>query len=464
MSNLIYGEPTPKHIKKMNRDTPLVDVDESNLPWENPPGTNSLESFQELKKVIESNRSLSPEMRDVFHFLDKSVIKPFRHYCKYHNLDFNSQYFQDLLKNLETITLRLKYAYNRPRPYQLAQYIDMPFYGEKIETASTPSYPSGHTFQSRVVANVLGEMYPAHSEDLIRLSEMIGLSRMGLGVHFPSDIAFGEKLADYVTDYVSFPESLAGVPSNFDIRESLRFFLSEATSGPGVKLRVIDFDDTIAHTAERVRVETPVTPENPRGFKMISSDEFAVYTMGEGEYFDKEKAFVEFDQVDVDSATPVPFVSDLFKTFVDAQGNREILILTARDDKVKDHVMAFLSQRLGIENPESKVMFKGVANKDPMAKVAVILGHLKNNPEINFVSFFDDSGKNVKAVKAFIDVINSVYEERGEDRKISGDIRQVVKDDDTEEVSLRQPEYEPGEKVDFRKMVSDYLSGEDLDY
>ena len=286
---------------------------------------------------------------------------------------------------------------------------------------------------------------------------------MGIGVHFPSDIKFGETLADHIVNYVSFPQSVMGVPSKFDLRESLRALISEGSADTGVKLRVIDFDDTIAHTTERVRVETPVTADSPKGYKMISSDEFAVYTMGKGEYFG-DSAFIEFDSVDIDAATPIPFISDLFKTFVDAEGDREILILTARDDKVRDNVMSFLSKRLGIKNPENRVMFKGVANKDPMAKVAVILDYLKNNPKINFVSFFDDSGKNVKAVKAFIDVINSVYAERGEDRKISGDIRQVVKDEDTEEVSLRKPEYTPGEKIDFRKMVSDYLKGEDLDY
>mgnify|MGYP003118813496 CR=1 FL=1 len=463
MSKLKYGNPTPKQLNKMNRDTPMVDINEDQLPWKNPPSHNSLETVEELKRVREATVSLTPEMREAYRFLDKSVSKPFKLYCKYHNLDFDKEYFKNLLDNLETHVLRLKYAYNRPRPFQVAMQIGMPFSREELETTSTPSYPSGHSLQSRVIANILSDIYPSHSEDFLRMSEMIGLSRMGLGVHFPSDISFGERLGDYISNSVTPPQKVAGIPGGLNIREAFRDFLVESETG-SVKLRVIDFDDTIAHTTERVRIETPVTPENPKGYKMISSDEFAVYSLGEGEYFDKDKAFIEFDKVDVDSAQPVPFVSDLFKTFVEAQGNREILILTARDDKVRDHVMSFLSKRLGIENPESKVMFKGVANKDPMAKVAVILGHLKNNPEINFVSFFDDSGKNVKAVKAFIDVINSVYRERGEDRKISGDIRQVVKDEDTEEVSLKQPEYTPGERVDFRKMVSDYLKGEDLDY
>ena len=51
------------------------------------------------------------------------------------------------------------------------------------------------------------------------------------------------------------------------------------------KLRVLDFDDTIANTTERVRVETPAGP------KLISSSEFAVYDFAPGETLDPNIAF-----------------------------------------------------------------------------------------------------------------------------------------------------------------------------
>jgi len=122
--------------------------------------------------------------------------------------------------------------------------------------------------------------------------------------------------------------------------------------------------------------------------------------------------------------------------------------------------MQFLKKKLSIQNPEERVLFKGVASKDPMDKVRVILEYIESDPGISFVSFFDDSGKNVKAVRALVDALNDKFEKEQAGRKIKGDVRQVMKDEESDEgISLRKPEYEPGEKEDYRKMVRDFLSG-----
>ena len=197
------------------------------------------------------------------------------------------------------------------------------------------------------------------------------------------------------------------------------------------KLRVLDFDDTLAHTTERVRIETPGVGD---GYKMISSEEFAVYDLRPGEYFDSELAFLEFDEVDVEKAKPVSLVSDIFTNFVNAPGDRKILILTARGNAVKPFVMKFLEQKLGIKDPQTKVDFVGVNSKDPLDKVRVIKKYLQEDPYIDFVSFYDDSGRNVKAVKKFIQRINLKR-----DKKIKSDIRQVITDDEGD-IRLVKPE------------------------
>ena len=233
-------------------------------------------------------------------------------------------------------------------------------------------------------------------------------------------------------------------------------------SGRASKLRVLDFDDTIAHTVERVRVDYP------GGHKMISSEDFADYNLKEGEYFHPELAFEEFKSINVDQATPVPFVSDLLKKFVEAEGDRNILILTARGDEVQSFVMEFLRKKLGIDNPEEKVLFKGVASKEPVAKVKVIFDHVRSNPDIKFISFFDDSGSNVKAVRAFIDVLNTKNrtdkKDSDEIKKIGSDIRQVVEDEEEAgKYYLEKPTYEPGEEVEYREMIRNFLSGEEYE-
>jgi hypothetical protein len=107
--------------------------------------------------------------------------------------------------------------------------------------------------------------------------------------------------------------------------------------------------------------------------------------------------------------------------------------------------MRFLEERLGIPNPEGKVDFIGVEDKDPMAKVREIETYLDQNPSIGFVSFYDDSGKNVRAVSNFLDA-----------RGIKKDVRQVVKDEEGNITLVATPK-ELSEDADFRSITRKFL-------
>ena len=206
-----------------------------------------------------------------------------------------------------------------------------------------------------------------------------------------------------------------------DFRRMTREFLCESDfQNLPEKLRILDFDDTIANTVERVLITT----DNGAGHKLISSEDFAVYDLAPGESINPEIAFEEFEKVDVEKATPVPVISDMLRNFATASGSRKLLILTARSQAVADDVMRFLSTKLGIQNPAGIIDFVGVASKDPSAKVSIIQQYLDANPNINFVSFYDDSGRNVRAVNDFLD---SRGFSRGRDQR---DVRQVVRDDE----------------------------------
>ena len=182
-------------------------------------------------------------------------------------------------------------------------------------------------------------------------------------------------------------------------RSKLRKLIREALETAMLtKLRVLDFDDTIAHTGEKVKLYTPATDENPDGYKMLTSDEYAVYEPQEGEYYD-ESSFEEFSQVNVDLATPVDVVFKILRRFVNAkEGQRIILILTARKQVVEPFVRKFLEKE-GLDH--TSIRFEGVGSSDPVEKVNAIDRYIKTN-DIGFVSFWDDSIKNVCAVRAYL--------------------------------------------------------------
>lgn len=56
------------------------------------------------------------------------------------------------------------------------------------------SFPSGHTAAAFLMATLISVFYPLWAPVAYPLAVMIGLSRVMLGVHFPSDIAAGAVL------------------------------------------------------------------------------------------------------------------------------------------------------------------------------------------------------------------------------------------------------------------------------
>ena len=66
-----------------------------------------------------------------------------------------------------------------------------------LKTAETPSYPSGHATQGRLVAKLIADEVPfEHRANIIRIGEDIGEGRMVAGAHYPTDTNFGHLLGD----------------------------------------------------------------------------------------------------------------------------------------------------------------------------------------------------------------------------------------------------------------------------
>ena len=82
-----------------------------------------------------------------------------------------------------------------PRPWQY-EGADEP---EDTET-DTPSYPSGHSTQAKVAAEVLAGSYPEHKQQFEDIGHSVGLNRIIAGWHFPVDHSSGRDLADQILE------------------------------------------------------------------------------------------------------------------------------------------------------------------------------------------------------------------------------------------------------------------------
>lgn len=95
------------------------------------------------------------------------------------------------LATTSAITIGLKYAVNRPRPF--VTYPDI----EKRDSHAGPySFPSGHTSSAFALATSLTFSYPKWyvAVPAYLWAITVGYSRMRLGVHFPTDVLAGAVL------------------------------------------------------------------------------------------------------------------------------------------------------------------------------------------------------------------------------------------------------------------------------
>jgi len=96
---------------------------------------------------------------------------------------------KEVLQQGKVVAGPAKVYWNRKRPYLTDARIK-----PCVELEKTPSYPSGHATRGMVWALVLAEIYPEHRDALIARGREFGNDRILAGVHYPSDVAAGQKL------------------------------------------------------------------------------------------------------------------------------------------------------------------------------------------------------------------------------------------------------------------------------
>lgn len=92
----------------------------------------------------------------------------------------------------------IKRLVNRTRPYKFLENIDL-----LIAPLEDYSFPSGHTAASFTLAVIFSLNYPELRMFFISLAALVGISRIYLGVHYPSDVIIG-ALIGTLFSYLNF--------------------------------------------------------------------------------------------------------------------------------------------------------------------------------------------------------------------------------------------------------------------
>ncbi len=108
-------------------------------------------------------------------------------------------------KDIKVVTDALKKHFMRPRPYQADPSVQ-----PAIEREPSPSYPSGHATRGLAYAMVLADLLPERREALLAQGRLVGVDRVIGGVHYPSDIEAGQRLAmQLATAWLTDPQNRA---------------------------------------------------------------------------------------------------------------------------------------------------------------------------------------------------------------------------------------------------------------
>ena len=190
-----FGEVAPEKIKEAEKTSVLLVLEEVEYkPYFN---NASVEAGNELKEIAQAQADM-PEWHqgEYAERLDKDFLGLFKDYAQENDLKFDEAYLNDILKDISPFILRAKLFYDRPRPYQINEHhaVDLKVFDS--ETAGTPSYPSGHALQGRLLYRLLEKDNPTHSAQLKEISDRISRARILRGLHFPSDNEFAHEIVE----------------------------------------------------------------------------------------------------------------------------------------------------------------------------------------------------------------------------------------------------------------------------
>ena len=154
--------------------------------------------------------------------------------------------------------------------------------------------------------------------------------------------------------------------------------MHEAELPTGKKLRVFDFDDTLVKTTSHIYIKHGDGKESK-----LTPGEYAIYEPKSDDKFD----FSDFQKVN--QPQEIKGVTKLLRTIVNKEGERKVVILTARAayKPIKDYL-----KDIGLEG----IYVVALADSDPQKKADWIEDKIKKG--YNDVFFIDDSHKNVEAV------------------------------------------------------------------
>jgi acid phosphatase (class A) len=206
LDSITWGNPLQIHLPYLEESTPL-DKHIAQLTKFSFPKNSSKATREELNLLVDFTNELAKneDYLKRYRNYDFSLERTIAQFIKENQLgEEAAKIADDLIKETIPLLVKLKFFFQRPRPYQLAQYYKLKLFPFDSRSANSPSYPAGHTLQSRLICYVLGNHYPELFDHFDSLANDIKYSREYMGLHYPSDSDFAMYCFEVITSDKEF--------------------------------------------------------------------------------------------------------------------------------------------------------------------------------------------------------------------------------------------------------------------
>ena len=182
---------------ELEKRNSFKNFDLSKLKRQKPPKDSSLETFREIKELskIKDNPKFVEDNDD--------MMKVFGNFATKNNYKFPEKIVKDMaLDAYDNVIKKLKFHFNRPRPKELAKEYGIKLNDIELKSMKTPSYPSGHSAQGALIANILSDKYPKAKKAFMQTAKNISDSRNIAHAHYKSDSDMGRKLGEQMYNHI----------------------------------------------------------------------------------------------------------------------------------------------------------------------------------------------------------------------------------------------------------------------
>ena len=159
------------------------------------PLNSSEETKEELEYLKELTDSATEEDKKFCNMMEDHHYKFFEKVARDLGMEgLTEKIIKGWCTDVDPIIFYLKNKFNRPRPYQLANYVDVDLYPIISTDANSGAYPSGHTMDFLVILFRFSKLRPDLVDKFDEIYQRVENVRQLSGVHYPSDKKVSEIL------------------------------------------------------------------------------------------------------------------------------------------------------------------------------------------------------------------------------------------------------------------------------